>query len=381
MRKFNNIIGFLSFLMIWFISCSKDDKGVNNQGSPSLSVSPADSIVMRVGDEEVFTAEIKYSDGSEIIPKSVEWTLEGDDIGEIPDDTVASISFVAEAEGKAVLTASSQNLVKKTIIVVYWNVDSVAIIPDSASCIVGDSVTYSARGWDSFGTEYNLKLAKWLLSGPNVGSLVYSLNDTAILSANDVGIIKLKLMYDTFFVERAIETLTPSPYCVYADTCGSGDIGAFSGGPDQITLVTDSTEYSEGVFSMRVDYNIRSIGWAGLFVDEGALGDYESRNMSHFMDGGHLRFDIKMYHNVEVGIRSKNITGGDEKSKVLLSVYGIPADSAWHEVAIPLKDFAFLDTNLDFSKMSVFFVASVVGKFIGAAEGSYWIDNVRWTID
>jgi hypothetical protein len=106
--------------------------------------------------------------------------------------------------------------------------------------------------------------------------------------------------------------------------------------------------------------------------------------MSHFLPSGHLRFCVKAIPSVdlEIGIRSDNIYPGYEQSKVMLSAYGIQAGSTWQNVAIPLSHFAELDDRLDFSKMEVYFVVSVVGSKIGgAASGKHWIDYVRWTKD
>jgi hypothetical protein len=79
-----------------------------------------------------------------------------------------------------------------------------------------------------------------------------------------------------------------------------------------------------------------------------------------------------------IGIRLDNVSEGSERSKILLSDYRIPANNTWQEAFIPIRDFANKETNLDLTKVEVYFNSAVESAYTGAVSGSYWIDDVRW---
>jgi hypothetical protein len=173
----------------------------------------------------------------------------------------------------------------------------------------------------------------------------------------------------------------PDTLMVLGDNTTIGFIGAFTGTGDTLTLRRDSTRACEGIWSLQADFSVRSNGWAGWYIEEQGEGGSETRDLSLHKENGHLRFCIKTTNDIQIGIRSDNIYGGDERSKVYISSYTVLGDTLWHDISIPLIDFANLEPNLDFSKMEVYLVASAVGLHIGRSRGSYWIDNVRWTKD
>lgn len=144
-----------------------------------------------------------------------------------------------------------------------------------------------------------------------------------------------------------------------------------------IQLFDDDGDKKEGLVSMKSEINVvGSGGWVCWFVHWGIEWEREDIviDMSKYVNGL-LKFWIKTPIELEIGIRSGNISPGSEKSKVYLSNY-CTIDNKWHEVSIPLSAFKNKDYRLDFTKIKIFFNVAKEGSTGGTVY--FGVDNVRW---
>lgn len=164
-------------------------------------------------------------------------------------------------------------------------------------------------------------------------------------------------------------------------------IGTFSGGGASfIEFVADSLERNEGAISMKSTLSVRASagGYAGWFIGWGnadlVANESYTRDMTDYAEGS-LVFSAKSRINLEVGIRSGNVSPGRETSKVLLKGYpSFAPDNKWHQVCIPLSVLEGRGSKADLSRIKVLFVVAS-NTPSGGTEGrsqSFWIDDVRW---
>lgn len=146
----------------------------------------------------------------------------------------------------------------------------------------------------------------------------------------------------------------------------------------------DSVVKREGEFSRKISMSVasrnESCGW---FVQHGVEGTSNAftRDLTKFI-GGYLKFSVKSSVDLLVGIRSGNVLSGQEDSKVLLSDYSnFSPDDNWHDISIPLKDFAGSPPKADFTEIKVLFeiLSEQRSGGTGGSSESVWVDNVRWT--
>jgi hypothetical protein len=176
----------------------------------------------------------------------------------------------------------------------------------------------------------------------------------------------------------AIMSTAWTSFNVINDQGAAGYVGTYKEPGASLAYGDDYSTYTEGIKSQRADFVITPAQWAGWFVQEGAAGGNATRYMATY-SSGYLSFSFKSSADVEIGIRSNNVAEGNEKSKVLLGQgLGVLLNNQWQEVSIPISTFTAMDSDLDLSTMTVYFNAAAVGAKIGAASGSFWIDNVRW---
>ena len=164
-------------------------------------------------------------------------------------------------------------------------------------------------------------------------------------------------------------------------------VGTFSGGGARIgEFVEDSVEKKEGSISLRATFSVDASrgGFAGWFVAWGdasqVADDSFTKDMSDY-DGGGLTFWVKSPINLEVGIRSGNVSAGAETSKVLLSEFeAFKADDSWRQICIPFSKFKGSAPKADLGKIKVFFVvaSNTPSGGTGGVEQTFWIDDVSW---
>lgn len=218
----------------------------------------------------------------------------------------------------------------------------------------------------------NINLNKYSISPPLSSDKTYYWRVKAIDGAGN------QSDYSTTSVVT-ISSTSWTTFNVLNDQGAAGYVGTYTGNGGVISFFNlDYSTYTEGNRSQRTDFSIAPTQWAGWYVEEGAAGGTETRYMVTY-SSGYLCFSVKASTDIEVGIRSNNVAAGNEQSKVLLNRdLGVLLNNQWQEVSIPVSSFTALDSNLDLSTMTVYFNAAMVGSKIGAASGSYWIDNVRW---
>lgn len=178
------------------------------------------------------------------------------------------------------------------------------------------------------------------------------------------------------YSETASQRLTPDVDSYIGTIQGGG--GTWS------NFVDDNNEKIDGGISKRMTVSVDgSQGqWAGWLVQWGVNGspETESKDMSAF-EGGTLTFWVKTTVNLEIGIRSSNVSPGTETSKVYLSNYPpFTPNGTWQKVSIPLSNFTGSPPKADLSKIKIFFVvaSNTLSGGTGGNPATFWVDDIRW---
>lgn len=169
---------------------------------------------------------------------------------------------------------------------------------------------------------------------------------------------------------------------IFIDEGLYGTIGTYdadgTGTNNTITLDTIINTQAPADKKLKATYSITTAGWAGVFIQEGALTDTTSvKNLSRFEDG-YIHFYVYTPVDLEIGVRTNNISAGSEKSKVMLSEYGIPANRTWQEAYIPLNDFKLRDERLNFTQSKVFVNIAVVGEKVSDYSDIFWLADIKY---
>ncbi|MFH1714851.1 MAG: hypothetical protein ABH857_01480 [Elusimicrobiota bacterium] len=184
---------------------------------------------------------------------------------------------------------------------------------------------------------------------------------------------------NTYETNITVSSVTwQSSYNLYKDSVLNGSLGISKGGSDTCTSSDDNTIYTEGSYSLKVDYNVADKnGWATVFFSEPSPRDMTPEFSS---STAILDFYVKTSTDLVISIRSDNITAGEETSKFRLSDYGILSDNNWQRVQICVDDFFQRDQRIDFSTMTVIFNIGLIGEYLGSgASGTFWIDDIKWS--
>lgn len=144
----------------------------------------------------------------------------------------------------------------------------------------------------------------------------------------------------------------------------------------------DVSTYKEGKWSRKatVAVDASKQQWAGWFIQYGNKSETNKTiNMSDYKYGK-LVFWIKSQVDLEIGIRSGNISSGSEKSKVRISNYGFQnSNSEWQRICIPIEDFTKKDANLQLADMKILFSIYSNSNTLGTnGLTDFWVDDVRW---
>ncbi len=164
---------------------------------------------------------------------------------------------------------------------------------------------------------------------------------------------------------------------VYSDTFATGldQPGAFWEYGDSILLSTDNTASSEGIKSFKAIYTIDGAGWAGWYI-----ASLSQKDMSGYASG-YLKFDIKSAYDIQIGIRSSNVSSNVNNAKRYVSQYALLDGTSFVPVSIPIADLIAGQPSTDLTKIEDVFIATAMGSKIGAKTNkSFWIDNIRWTL-
>jgi len=148
---------------------------------------------------------------------------------------------------------------------------------------------------------------------------------------------------------------------------------------NSITLDTVTAVSPPGLTkSLEAIYSIQTYGWAGYYFHEGPLTNVSDvRDLSAFANK-YITFWVKTPVDLEMGIRTRNIDAGQERSKIMLSEYSVPADNNWHEVFIAADDFKNRDDRLDFSESKVFFNFAVIGEKVTDHSDKFYVAGLKY---
>jgi len=226
-------------------------------------------------------------------------------------------------------------------------------------------------------TRSNIDInVSWLLQTSDMGSLSSDYGNKTVFTADPsaYGTATVVAVYNQFMKTVEIGIGVKS---ILSDYHCAGYFGVFSSvnthPSTSFVTVDDSAVFREGSKSVRADYSIPPGGWGGFFIQAGqdALST-ETADMSAF-SGGRVRFWVKTPHDLEIKI--------DTVPKQLSSVSPAYIDDNWHEVEISLSGLGIAD----FSKISPYFTITVIsdGTYNNNQQisGSFYVDDVRWTMN
>ncbi len=248
------------------------------------------------------------------------------------------------------------------------------------------SKSFIARGYDADRSAVDVYPA-WLNLGI-AGNFNAATGDIVIFTPSSSGLGSITATQDTISGSANIEVqdITWNDFFnIFIDEGLYGSLGTYdadgSGTANRISMPSEPvTDEHPPVCeeSFEATYTITPEGYAGFFIQEGELTDAVStKDVSIFRDG-YLNFWVKTPVDLQISLRSGNLQGGDEASKVMLSDYNIAADNDWHEAYIALDDFKIWDNRLDFTQMKTFFNVAVLGEFVTSFSDTFWISNVRY---
>jgi hypothetical protein len=133
--------------------------------------------------------------------------------------------------------------------------------------------------------------------------------------------------------------------------------------------------------------SISGAGYMGWYIDWMPTNVSAVRDMSNYYDGS-VRFWFKstsgLTGKLKFGIRSVNVVAGIETSAVILN-NSFATDGAanvfdgnWHPMRIPLAALAGATPLADLARMKILFSAYAVSNDGSGANGTFYIDNLRW---
>jgi hypothetical protein len=258
-------------------------------------------------------------------------------------------------------------------------IDSLAVEPDSVMLSFGAETTFTATGLFTDGIRRPVAV-RWYIIGDPVGTLSVLEGSTVRFSARSPGSALLIGVGADLADTAEVTVRPPNPYPVF-----DGDVHDYLGvfqGPLSVARVFVLADPS-GVradFVIQLDFTVGPQGYAGVFIERGSLDGHQVTDLREFA-GGHLNLAVRSTYDIQIGIRSDNITPGLEQSKVWLREEGLAqCEGEWESVSIPLARLAQLEPRLDFTRMEVFLVAAVDRPHLFAAtSGSFWIAEVQWT--
>lgn len=224
-------------------------------------------------------------------------------------------------------------------------------------------------------------------SGPASQSLVFT-------AATNSGTVRFTLpaipasLPGELEVEIVSSPVVPVSFGIYDESSThlemgvEGDILTYNGGDAlPITLMNNTSNPGEGTASLDLTVNHPNPrAYSGIAVQWGTNGSGQSltRDMSKYY-AGDLNLMLKappvLQGKVQVGIRSGNVGAGTELSLVWLTDSGL-FDNRWHQIRLPIRDFAKSAPWANLSRMKIFFNLAVIGSTGGATTLS--IDAVRW---
>jgi len=266
---------------------------------------------------------------------------------------------------------------------------TVQINPGAATIPLGGARVFTARGLDASGNPVDI-YPTWDMPSGSLGTLSSASGVSTILRASNSpvsGTIRATVgSLSATGVVNVQAVNFPYQKDIYSDTGVRGDIG-ISTAPATHTntyLTADAsatsggapegTKYFHSIYTLNDSAPGAQDSFALWFIEEpNAAGAY----MRYYEDG-YLSFYVKTNHDLEVSIRSNNVTANNNRAKIRLSEMGIPLNNTWQKVLISMADFAARET-MDFSHVKTYFAIGAVSKQIGeVANQTFDVDYVQW---
>ncbi|MBL7069195.1 MAG: hypothetical protein ISS34_04995 [Candidatus Omnitrophica bacterium] len=263
--------------------------------------------------------------------------------------------------------------------------DSIEVYPSSWTLPTGIQKTFYAQGYDTNSHIVDTYPA-WSASGisgdfkPGEGAMVVF----TPTSTSGSGSVSAAYSGESDSSAITIQDISMNEFFnIFIDEGVYGNIGTYdsdgTSANNSIALDTVTDVYPPGhAKSLKAAYSVTSSGWAGYYFQEGELTDTTStKDLERFNDG-YIHFWVKTARDLEIGIRTNNISEGYETSKLRLSEYDVPLNNSWQEVYVALDDFKIRDRKIDLTKSKVLFNAAVVGKYTGGCSGNFHIGDLRY---
>ena len=171
---FGSLIGGL---MIWACSGEGTTTSPGEQQQPpavaSVAVTPGTATLVSFGETAQLTASAQDANGTAISGKTFTWSSSDESIATVNSSGLVS----AVAAGLATITATSEGKSGTAAITVLEPVASVAVSPDNATIVAGETVQLTATTLDAAGNE---------LTGPTV---TWSSSDEAMATVDATGLV------------------------------------------------------------------------------------------------------------------------------------------------------------------------------------------------
>ena len=293
---------------------------------------------------------------------------------------------VALTPGSAQISALSQGKSDTVAIqVTPGPVAQLRIQAPKTALFLRDTVRLSAVARDSAANIVSGRATTWSSSAPSIATVT----PVGLVTAISTGVTLIRATVDGVSDTVTIKSMSES-IGIYSETTPvlRPDVdtyfGIFSGlGAIVTEFRDDSSTWKDGTVSLRTTARSSGNGFAGLFVAWGDNMHYADNNFTRDMSkyaGGSIRFWTRTPVDLEIGIRSGNVTAGAEASKTLLSRLGVVPAMSWQWVCIPLAPLTGASPLADLGHTKIFFVASVnqTSGGTGGLPVTFWFDDVRW---
>ncbi len=175
----------------------------------SVDMSPTE-LRLQIGQSGTITATPKASDGTPLTDRDVEWKSLSTSIATVDQSGVVT----AKAAGAAIIQAISEGKTGVALVTVAnIPVSSVVVTPDTATLVVGKSVTLTAKTYDAASNELSGRTVTWSGSNDDVATVSSSGKVTALApgSVTITATSEGKSDNATITVIAPVSTVTVSP--------------------------------------------------------------------------------------------------------------------------------------------------------------------------
>ncbi len=265
---------------------------------------------------------------------------------------------------------------------------SLTVSPASVTVPLSAKRQFVAKGFDANGVSVDI-FPTWTITG-GIGSVNPSQGAiTQLTAASSAQSGTLKASQGAVSATASVNVADVQwvqSFNVYSDN-GSGGFVGVAKGTNNGTVMNLSEQNlgagvaPEGKFVRQSNYtlvNNPNLQDAFAIWFTNADAGTGSRFM-HYFDTGYLYFWVRTTQDLQISIRSANITAGNERSKFRLSELGVPLDNNWQKVVIALADFKNREPLLDFDQIQTYFAIGAVSSQIGPVTNqTFDVDDVKW---